>query len=46
MVGAEQELSAIMGRPVDLTERQCIEQSANWIRRRHILENTRALYVA
>jgi hypothetical protein len=45
-VGAEQELSEIMGRPVDLVERQCVEQSDNWIRRRHILENARTLYVA
>lgn len=46
LVGAEQELEMIMGRPVDLVERQCIEQSANWVRRRHILENARELYVA
>jgi len=46
LVGAEQEMSAIVGRPVDLIERQCVEQSANWIRRRHILENARTLYVA
>jgi len=46
LVGAEQEMSAIMGRPVDLIERQCVEQSANWIRRRHILDNARILYVA
>ncbi len=46
LVGAEQELSVIIGRPVDLIERQCVEQSANWIRRRNILENARTLYVA
>jgi predicted nucleotidyltransferase len=46
LVGAEQEMSVIMGRQVDLIERQCVEQSANWIRRRHILENARTLYVA
>lgn len=46
LVGAEQELGAVMGRSVDLVERQCVEQSTNWIRRRHILENARMLYVA
>lgn len=46
LVSAEQELASIMGRPVDLVERQCVEQSVNWIRRRHILENARPLYVA
>jgi predicted nucleotidyltransferase len=45
LVDAEQELASIIGRPVDLVERQCVEQSANWIRRRHILSNARALYV-
>ncbi len=46
LVGAEQELSAVMGRSVDLVERQCVEHSTNWIRRRHILENAEILYVA
>ncbi|MCS7304392.1 MAG: nucleotidyltransferase family protein [Thermoguttaceae bacterium] len=46
LVEAEQELSQLLGRPVDLVERQCVEQSSNWIRRRYILENVRELYVA
>lgn len=46
LIGAEQELGAMLGRPVDLVERQCVEQSANWIRRRHILESARLLYEA
>ena len=46
MAGAEQELSEIFGRPVDLVERQCVERSMNWIRRRHILEHARMIYVA
>ncbi len=46
LAGAEQELEAILGRPVDLVERQCVEQSANWIRRRHILESARLFYEA
>ncbi len=46
MVEAEQELSEIVGRPVDLVERRCVEQNDNWIRRRHILEHASLLYVA
>ena len=46
LVGAGQELNEIMGRPVDLVERRCVEQSDNWIRRRHILENARTVFVA
>lgn len=45
LVGAELELASIFGRPVDLVERQCVEQSSNWIRRRHILNSARTLYV-
>lgn len=46
LVEAEQELSEIVGRQVDLVERRCVEQSDNWIRRRHILENASLFYVA
>lgn len=35
----EEELSAILGRDVDLVNRQAIERSANWLRRRAILES-------
>jgi len=35
-----------MGRPVDLVERQCVEQRENWLRRGHILESAEGLYVA
>ncbi len=35
----EEELAAILGRKVDLVNRQAIEQSANWLRRRAILES-------
>lgn len=45
MVHAEEELAAIIGRPVDIVERDCIERSKNWMRRRLILTNTRTLYV-
>ncbi len=40
------ELSSIFGRKVDLVERAAVEQSRNWIRRRHILENHRVIYAA
>jgi len=46
LVAAEQELSDMLDRPVDLVERQCVEQSANWIRRQHILESARQVYAA
>jgi uncharacterized protein len=46
VVRAEQELSALLGRPVDLVEKQVVEGSENWIRRRHILKTARTVYVA
>jgi predicted nucleotidyltransferase len=46
LVGAESELSAIVGRPVDLVERPSIEVSRNWIRRKAVLANVETLYVA
>lgn len=46
VIHAEEELSVIIGRPVDLVERQPVEQSRNWIRRRSILESARPIYVA
>jgi len=44
VIGAEQELSALLGRPVDLVEKQVVKNSANWIRRRHILNTARTVY--
>lgn len=46
IVQMQQELESIFGRPVDLVERAAVEQSDNFIRRRHILENAQPLYVA
>ena len=46
LVHAQTELSSIVGRPVDLIEREPIEKSENWIRRRSILDNTKIIYVA
>jgi hypothetical protein len=45
LVRAENELSSIVGRAVDLVERGPIEQSRNWIRRRSILGSARTVYV-
>ena len=38
------ELSIIFGRNVDLVERRLIEQSKNWIRRKHILTHAEKIY--
>jgi predicted nucleotidyltransferase len=40
----ERELSAIIGREVDLVDREGIEHSRNWIRRREILEHAELYY--
>jgi len=44
VVRAEQELSALLGRPVDLVEREVVEKSENWIRRRQILNTAKIIY--
>ncbi|MHB9038309.1 MAG: nucleotidyltransferase family protein [Armatimonadota bacterium] len=46
MVHIQDELSEIFGREVDLVERQDVERSENYIRRKHILSNMEAVYVA
>lgn len=40
------ELEALFGRKVDLVERRLIEQSKNYIRRKHILSHLERVYVA
>ena len=45
-VRMEQELAGLVGRPVDLVSRRAVERSANWIRRRQILESAEILYAA
>lgn len=45
VIGAEQELSVLLGRPVDLVEKQVVQGSENWIRRRSILNTARTVYV-
>jgi uncharacterized protein len=44
LVTMDQELTAIVGRPVDLVDRRSIEKSENWIRRRAILGTAEAIY--
>jgi hypothetical protein len=40
------ELETMLGRKVDLVERRLVEQSKNYIRRKHILSNLERIYVA
>ncbi len=42
----EEELESLLGHPVDLVERGAVEQSANYIRRKHILSHLEPVYVA
>ncbi len=42
----EDELAALVGRPVHFISRESVERSDNWIRRRHILKRARELYSA
>lgn len=46
LIGIQDELSEILGRQVDLVERQAVERSENYIRRRHILDSAETVYVA
>ena len=41
----QEALADIVGRPVDLVERQMVEESRNYIRRRHILNHLEPIYV-
>jgi uncharacterized protein len=42
----EEQLSTFLGRKADLVERRAVEQSENYIRRRHILSTAEPVYVA
>jgi len=46
VVEMQDELERVLGRKVDLVERRAIEQSENYIRRRHILNSAEPVYVA
>jgi predicted nucleotidyltransferase len=43
---AEEELSQLLGREVDLVSRRAVEESRNYIRRKAILRSARTIYVA
>lgn len=45
-IDAEEELSRLLKRPVDLVERIAVERSRNPIRRQHILDSAMYYYVA
>jgi hypothetical protein len=44
IVSMENELSEILGHKADLVERQSVEASKNYIRRRHILQSLETIY--
>ena len=44
LVDMEDELKTVFGREVDLLQRPVIEKSANYIRRRNILNSTKRVY--
>jgi hypothetical protein len=46
VVGMQDELASIIGRKVDLVDREAVEHSDNWIRRKHILGSAEVIYVA
>jgi uncharacterized protein len=46
MIDMQDELKELLGREVDLVERQAVERSENYIRRRHILRSLEPVYVA
>jgi len=46
MVRMQEDLSSIVGRSVDLVNRESIERSRNWIRRNAILESAVPVYAA
>jgi hypothetical protein len=45
-IAMEEELSALLGRKVDLVSRRAIERSSNWLRRKAILEIAEPYYAA
>ena len=46
LLGMQDELAALFGRPVDLLERRAVERDRNYLLRRHIFEHLEPLYVA
>jgi len=46
LIAMKEELESILGHAVDFVEKHLVEQSKNYIRRRHILDHVEAIYVA
>ena len=46
LVTMREELQAVLGREVDLVEREAVERSENYIRRRNILGSVEVIYAA
>ena len=46
LVAMENELSDVLGRRVDLVDREEVQHSANYIRKRYILNTAETVYVA
>ena len=46
LTGLEESLTRLLGRKADVVDKPSIEQSENYIRRKHILQSARVLYVA
>ncbi|MCY3017751.1 MAG: nucleotidyltransferase domain-containing protein [Planctomycetota bacterium] len=42
----EEEMAALLGRRTDLVSRKAVEESENYIRRRHILSTAQRIYAA
>jgi predicted nucleotidyltransferase len=45
LLDMEEALHQVIGRPVDLVERQAVEESRNYLRRRRILREAQPVYV-
>lgn len=46
LLDMKEELEALFGRAVDLVEKRLVEESRNYIRRKHILSHKEAVYAA
>ncbi len=46
LIDMKEELESMLGRKVDLVEKRLVENSENYIRRRHILSHAETIYVA
>ena len=46
MLEMKEEFESLFERSVDLVEKRLVEESPNYIRRKHILENMESIYVA